>query len=562
MEDWKSDWIDGNADSKFIGPELPASYVFDNIIADDPKPIDFFTSENVTNSPNFSMDSNENLDDESHIKTEHPLLKTSIINATLAKKRLQAYSKQVRKSPVKEEKVDNKFQKETAKKTKKDLYPDEKAKAVIQEIEEIKRKDQEVENIKKKEFEDLCRRLAVSDAIRCQFPNPADRIQQFRRRGIKQRNYRRTDSFSRKSPSPEDVRTKDRHSPVHKDPKDWTEFKKQNLSIPKDGRGRPFARKGFSLNSLEKLYTWDGPPPSVMPCRIEMENGIREVPLHSIKVTKSRPSIIYSVNTEKIKESFPTRHQLYGFVSKERQQCINDVINKHAKVMPESKKNTSQPWYNKQWRKSFTECKVLENSVGLSFLQNYSDEEDDIETEEIIICSTAKKNTVEPPVLSNFEYEPVRTFTRRPSEEFLIKEEEYEKQGSISKTFSDSKSESPKFTPERNRLESVTVANSALEDESGNLTPDISALPLPQTQKSTQKLVKQKKESEQINKEPKLDPKHKKKKKRKLDNEQSDDDTPKKKKKKKSKSGRVSSSENSNSYNGNKKKKKQKKNEN
>ncbi|XP_056632075.1 titin-like [Diorhabda sublineata] len=557
MENLQSDWIDENADSKYVDPELSCVH---DVIADDPKPNYLFANENFINSPTFSTDSNENLGDESNSKTEHPLLKTSIINASLAKKRLQAYSKQVRKSPVKEEKVDNKFQKEVAKKTKKDLYPGAKAKAVIQEIEEIKRKDQEFENLKKKEFEDLCRRLAVTDAIRCQLSDSPDRNKQFKRRGIKQRNYRRTDSFSRKSPTPEDVKNKDRYSPVHKHPKDWTEFKKQNLSIPKDGsRGRPFARKGFSVNLLEKLYNLDVPSPPIVPCRIEMENGIKEVPLHSIKVTNSRPHIIYSVNTEKIKDSFPTRHQLYGFITKERQQCIRDVINKRVKVIPETKKPTSRPWYNKQWRKSFTECKVLEKSVGLSFLQNYSDEEDDIETEEIVICSTTKKN-VETPVLSNLEYEPISTFARGFSDEFLIKEAKYEKQGSISKTFSDSKSDTSVFTPERNRLESVAVVNeSVLEDETGILTPDISALPLLQIQKSIQKSEERKNENEQMNKENKLDLKYKKKKKRKLENEQSEDDTPKKKKKRKSRSRRSSSSEDSNSYNGNKKKKKQKK---
>lgn len=57
-----------------------------------------------------------------------------------------------------------------------------------------------------------------------------------------------------------------------------------------------------------------------------------------------------------------------------------------------SKPLQTRNWYSRVWRKKDAECKVLENSVGLSFLQTYSDEEEEVDNEEIVICSSTKSN--------------------------------------------------------------------------------------------------------------------------------------------------------------------------
>lgn len=45
----------------------------------------------------------------------------------------------------------------------------------------------------------------------------------------------------------------------------------------------------------------------------------------------------------------------------------------------ESNKKTSQNWYLKNWEEKYEQCKLLEKSMGLSFLQNYTGEEDETE---------------------------------------------------------------------------------------------------------------------------------------------------------------------------------------
>ncbi|KAJ8950604.1 hypothetical protein NQ314_007830 [Rhamnusium bicolor] len=179
-----------------------------------------------------------------------------------------------------------------------------------------------------------------------------EREQHFKRREIKSRNYRRADSFNRRSPSPEEYsRRGDRRSPPRKPayPKNWTEYKQLNLTVVKDEelKLKIFPKQKYSQHELvSRFINFTTPSPLI----------------ESFK----------SLSVEDKYENIPVSFMRY---------------------QPNNKILQSRQWYSKAWKKtSDAECKILENSVGLSFLQNYSDEEEENETEEIVICSSTKEN--------------------------------------------------------------------------------------------------------------------------------------------------------------------------
>ncbi|CAG9836801.1 unnamed protein product [Diabrotica balteata] len=574
MEFWNSEWIDQPEDLTDL------QYVTE-------LPLD----EAPPESPTCSRGSNEGIEgecDTKNEKSEESVIKTNPTNVFLAKKRLQAYSKQVGKSSIKEDKVivaEGKHVKLQAKKTKKNLNSNNKAKTVHTSI-------QEIEELKRKELEDFNRRKAVATAIRSisihGAPSP-DRSSTFKRRDQKQRNYRRSDTSNRYSPSI-DVSSDRRGSySSSREPRSWSEYRKSSLT-PRDEKFKSVSKKDIlNLSLLEKLYNFDTPSPSIEPLVVECENGLKTVPVCNLKITKCRPRLVYSINSEKNKDSYISREQLFHLVSSTRKQAIKDVINKQSKPPPNNKTAQSQSWYNKMWRKSSNpECKILENSVGLSFLQTYSDEDDDNETEEIVICSSIRQKpitSVHPTVFSiqndavldNKDLKVQRVVPEvivQKSPVYVQKSPVYVQKSPVyvqkSPVYDMIQDDIEMYTPEMSQSESIRNQS---EDETGVLTPEISSssqlLKVTQVEEKTpekrqldleqsdteEKIIKHKKSTKRTQEQP-ADEENKKNTKRKLD-QPVDEEIPKRKKKKKVK--KHDSYEDSDNSQEKRKKKKQKK---
>lgn len=72
-----------------------------------------------------------------------------------------------------------------------------------------------------------------------------------------------------------------------------------------------------------------------------------------------------------------TRKQLFTLIPPEHQAVI-EKLEKFSRYQPDDKPAINGKWYPKTWRKvENSEAMLLEQSVGLSFLQGYSDEEED-----------------------------------------------------------------------------------------------------------------------------------------------------------------------------------------
>uniref|UniRef100_A0A6P7GVE1 Titin-like n=1 Tax=Diabrotica virgifera virgifera TaxID=50390 RepID=A0A6P7GVE1_DIAVI len=536
METWNSEWVDNPEDLLSL-----AEWLLD---------------EAPPESPTCSRGSNEYIEgecDTKNEKCEESVIKTNPTNVFLAKKRLQAYSKQIGKPSSKEEKLnvsEGKHVKLQAKKTRKNPNSYNKAKSVIEEIEEIK----------KREIEDLKRRQAVATAIRSMSihgPPSPDRSSTFKRRDQKQRNYRRSDGSNIYKPTSDDSsRRRGSREPYSssREPRSWSEYRKP--ITPRDENFKSVSRKDITnLSLLEKLYNFDSPSPAIEPLVVECETGLKTVPVCNLKVTNCRPHLVYSVNSDRHKESFISREQLFHLVSSKRKQAINDVINKQSKPPLNNKTVQSQPWYEKiMWRKSANpECKVLENSVGLSFLQTYSDEDSENETEEIVICSGIKQKPITPinpvtvfsiqndAVMDNKDLKiprvlaPETTVQQSPSPIYDVLQD-------------DTEMYTPEMSPnEMSQSESIRYKSG---DETGVLTPEISSSQLlkvtqveEQTPEKRQTQVEEKTpEKRQLDSEPEKSDtqekekekvlKDKKKTKRKLE-QPVDEEIPKHKKKKK-----------------------------
>ncbi|XP_049817797.1 titin isoform X2 [Aethina tumida] len=290
-----------------------------------------------------------------------------------AKKRLLAFSSQkvLLNSPKKPQEESEKSEKVT-KKNKKEPYPDEKLKCTIKEIEEIKLATNPA---LKQELLDQINLINLDSVPQNVFVMPkltsTDGDNQFRKIELKSRNYRRTDD--RESPSV------DRKSRSHKKdtyPQNWTEFKEKDLSDKMLAQLKPKPSSDFS-----KFFTLETPPPLIDTWRSRSEKGTTNIPFKYIRRTKAKPHVYYSVNFDTVKESCMSRKQLYNIVSSSRRQLIEKLFSEKSKIQPSASKVEARKWYPKSWRKADNvEGKLLENSVGLSFLQSYSDEEEIIET--------------------------------------------------------------------------------------------------------------------------------------------------------------------------------------
>ncbi|KAJ8938777.1 hypothetical protein NQ318_009132 [Aromia moschata] len=398
MDKWQSEWVsDDHSNIEVITPDFARLYSSCNSFEDN------------NDSPNVSRDDSIESYGDDGAERNDAILKPTFKSVLQAKKRLQAFSavKQLKKSVSREEKYDesDKPDKSLSKKQKKALYPDDKAKAVIKEIEEIKRMEQRggVSDDLPKPASVPPEILATASAaiksislkavIRSRSRSSSLEREHFKRREIKSRNYRR------KSISPEDFGR--RKSPTKKlaYPKSWTEYKYQNLTLVKDEelKSKLFPKQKYSQHELvTRIFNFDSPSPLLESFKYStVEDKTENVPVSFMRVTRAKPSIVYSVNFENNKEAFISRKQLFGIIPRERREVIERFISTpSSKAQPSAKKLQSRQWYGKTWKNPDAICKILENSVGLSFLQNYSDEEEENETEEIVICSSTKENGV------------------------------------------------------------------------------------------------------------------------------------------------------------------------
>ncbi|CAH1984260.1 unnamed protein product [Acanthoscelides obtectus] len=359
---------------------------------------------------NASQDSTDNNLAGTDDKIEF-ILKPSLKGITQAKKRLKAFtaSKLLKNVQLKDDKAlsSNKSESSTTKKLKKELYPDERARAVIQEIEEIKKAQakQQIQQIAYVESLNKLRTLPLitkkAKSRSKSLSSDDDRLEgHFKKREIRVRNIRRGKT---RSVSPET--RKKNHEKVSY-PKNWAEYLQQNFDIKKDQDLKlklfPYKRKN-PLEIYKKIYNPQTPSIKLEPFTYSTNAGSKETPPLFVRFTKAHPTVQYSANSSAIAESFISRKQLFSIISKEAKETIEKLINTNQRL-PAAKMLKERPWYSKTWKKiSSGESKFVENSVGLSFLQTYSDDDNDAnDEEEIIICSRVTTSE-KPSEQSNYE---------------------------------------------------------------------------------------------------------------------------------------------------------------
>ncbi|VEN41414.1 unnamed protein product [Callosobruchus maculatus] len=221
----------------------------------------------------------------------------------------------------------------------------------------------------------------------------------FKRREIKVRNIRRGKTGS---VSPESHNKRKVEKLAY--PKNWLEYIQQNLNRKKDQELKsklfPSYKRQSAFEMYKRIYNPQTPSMRIEPFVFSTNSGSKEVPPFFVRFTKTYPSVQYSINSTTNNESFITRKQLYLIISKEAKEIIEKLINSNHRS-PAPKMLKERHWFNKSWKKIGTgESKFVENSVGLSFLQNYSDDDNDAnDEEEIIICSrvtTSEKPSDQP----------------------------------------------------------------------------------------------------------------------------------------------------------------------
>lgn len=93
---------------------------------------------------------------------------------------------------------------------------------------------------------------------------------------------------------------------------------------------------------------------------------------------------MYSEVQRQGSKGFLTRKQLFTLIPEEHKTVI-EKLEKFSRYQPDDKPAINGKWYPKTWRKvENSEAMLLEQSVGLSFLQGYSDEEEDTATHPVI----------------------------------------------------------------------------------------------------------------------------------------------------------------------------------
>ncbi|RZC38728.1 titin-like [Asbolus verrucosus] len=292
-------------------------------------------------------------------KSEGPLTKPTFKSALQAKKRLQAFStsrpgslpssplaKKLKPNLGAEDK--NEEAAPVAKKApKKGNYHDDKAKAVIEEIEELKREELQ-------RFTQRKSRSKSRSRSRSRSPDK----ERFKKVDKKARNYRK------RSPTPE--KPKKVHKKPKKYPRNWREFAEFDSSFNLNRDFEIASPKGN--NELLRQILFESPSLPITQFKMKtVKNEEKIVPFEYI-----------SVNSVAIKEKFLPRKIILDTLPKDVVTNIENLYSSSLKFKLDSNvKIKARTWFPKVWRDSENECKLLEKSVGLSFLQTYTGEEEE-----------------------------------------------------------------------------------------------------------------------------------------------------------------------------------------
>ncbi|KAK9883188.1 hypothetical protein WA026_001380 [Henosepilachna vigintioctopunctata] len=352
-----------------------------------------------------SINSLQNLVDDSEtlehqVECNEASYKSTFKNILQAKKRLQAFSSQRQmltspyaKNTVKNDSVDEKLQNEkevqenlnlSTKSPKKD-----RGKAVIEEVEFKK-----IESLQSTPTSIDEKLLYISCKTRSRSKS-SERSLLFRKREKKVRNYRRSDT-SRRSPSPVISKPK-KEKPSEKTnnfkfPRNWEEFKKDKWTL---GKLLPKVSHSYNRNNTKDIsqqLLFEAPAETIKTFFYKDDKGEEiSVPYQFLRYTSSKPRVSYNVNLHNVKENYLNREQILNKTNKN----YKDILEKFLSRNTRTKFRTSEPigqrnWYQKNWKDN--ESKVLETSIGLSFLQNYSDDEDDEEDELTFESSSITKS--------------------------------------------------------------------------------------------------------------------------------------------------------------------------
>ncbi|XP_066258358.1 microtubule-associated protein futsch-like isoform X2 [Euwallacea similis] len=363
-------------------------------------------------------------------------------NSELAKKRLQAYCakrcesfKAVRNE---NDKINSIKRNDKPKKMPSSAtYPNESAKAVIRNIELLKRAGYGFAPQGPSPAlpagiiipEDSA--ILANDSTSSLLKSVSEHGNMFKRREIKCRNIRKNDSTHRRSVSPRSstkYRSEERESTRNggsskkekEYPKNWTEYKEMGLNFQKDQALKRLHRKSRERRfEFKKYFNFEAPPPPIESYKIESQTGeFSWVPFSYLRCTATEPSIMYSTNQRQGSKGFLTREQVFNLIPRERRFII-EKLSKCSKRQPEEKSASFGKWYPKSWKKSETsEATLLENSVGLSFLQSYSDEEPEIVPEELEVKEKHNDNLID-----DFDFQLIREDEKSLLEDGIISEE-------------------------------------------------------------------------------------------------------------------------------------------
>ncbi|XP_050309014.1 titin-like isoform X2 [Anthonomus grandis grandis] len=210
----------------------------------------------------------------------------------------------------------------------------------------------------------------------------------FKKREIKCKNIRRSEISIKRSVSPEkregrQDKSEERHAEekAKKDkyPKDWLEYKEMKLNTKRHALLKSKVLKGSEVRKFDfkRYFNFDKPPLQAEHHRYQNTKGNFEMlPFQYLRYTAAKPQLIYSTNHMQTSPTPLNREQIFAIIPKERKLIIEKLW-KYSRVEPLSEPKTVRAWFPKKWKSLGTsEAKLLENSVGLSFLQGYSDDEE------------------------------------------------------------------------------------------------------------------------------------------------------------------------------------------
>ncbi|CAG9774051.1 unnamed protein product [Ceutorhynchus assimilis] len=200
-----------------------------------------------------------------------------------------------------------------------------------------------------------------------------DKLNSFKKREIKCRNIRKTNNSRQRTVSPPQRPKSVEKSSKNKYPNNWAEYKESGLNVQKHINLKSKLSKTLKETKFEfqKFFNFETPSPPIEAFKYHSKNLAVWIDFPFLRCTATQPPIIYSDK----QPGHLTRQQLFAMIPKNRQQMIEKLM-KSSKCQVDCKPLTERKWYSKTWPKiDKIETKSLENSVGLSFLQTYSDEE-------------------------------------------------------------------------------------------------------------------------------------------------------------------------------------------